>query len=90
MTLTGHWLTTHNPLVMASPVIIAPLAMLGFLDIGGTDEKQADLHCQSLVFVFIDESICSDPRHHRPQISADLFNLVCRVETSIGCHRRIV
>ena len=26
---------------MASPVIIGPLAMLGFLDIGGTDERQA-------------------------------------------------
>ena len=27
--------------VLACPVIIGPLAMLGFLDTGGTDERQA-------------------------------------------------
>ena len=34
-------LQAHEAGVLASPVIIGPLAMLGFLDIGGTDERQA-------------------------------------------------
>ncbi len=43
-----------------------------------------------LVFIFVDELILGDPRHHRTQISAHTLDRVGCVEPPVGRHRRII